>query len=108
MKVLLDTHLFLWCLSDDRKLTKSARSKILFASEIYVSSASIWEAAIKIGLKKLDADINELISCIDKSGFIELPVTARHAARVCSLQDHHRDPLIESSLPSQSKNRSPC
>lgn len=93
MKLLLDTHIFLWCAKDDRRLSKAARSKILHAAQVYVSSASIWEAAIKIKLKKLQADIDELVDAIDECGFSELAVTAQHAASVCRLADVHRDPF---------------
>lgn len=58
MRFLLDTHIFLWWVKSDRRFPKVARTKILDASEVYVSSASIWEATIKIKLKKLDADVD--------------------------------------------------
>lgn len=93
MRLLLDTHVFLWCVNNDRRLTKVYRTKILNASEVYVSSASIWEASIKIKLKKLDADIDQLMNAITKSGFMELPITALHAAAVFHLSDIHRDPF---------------
>lgn len=60
---------------------------------MFVSSASIWEASIKIGLGKLDADVSRLVSEITASGFLELPVTARHAAVVGGLPNVHRDPF---------------
>ncbi|MEI8124338.1 MAG: type II toxin-antitoxin system VapC family toxin [Parachlamydiaceae bacterium] len=93
MRLLIDTHVFLWCVNNDRKLTKKARSKILDADEVYVSAASIWEATIKIRLKKLDADVDALVEAITKSGFLELPITARHASAVNRLKDIHRDPF---------------
>ncbi|MBA2369165.1 MAG: type II toxin-antitoxin system VapC family toxin [Candidatus Protochlamydia sp.] len=93
MRLLLDTHVFLWCIKDNRRLNKSARSKILDASVVYVSSASIWEASIKIKIKKLDANIDQMIDAIAESGFLELPITARHAAAVNQLADIHRDPF---------------
>jgi PIN domain nuclease of toxin-antitoxin system len=93
MRLLLDTHVYLWWLQDHPKLSKAARARIIGASEVFVSSASIWEAAIKKGLGKLDADVNELVDEIVKSGFRELPVTAIHAARVAALPDLHRDPF---------------
>lgn len=93
MRLLLDTHIFLWCIKDDAKLSKSIRSKILHASEVYVSSASIWESTIKIALKKLDADVNEIVEAVVESGFLELPITALHAATVVVLPDIHRDPF---------------
>ena len=58
MRLLLGTHIFLWAIKNDRRLSKAIRSKVLNASDVYVSSASIWEAVIKVKLKKLDADVN--------------------------------------------------
>ncbi|MFL9922425.1 type II toxin-antitoxin system VapC family toxin [Paraburkholderia fungorum] len=93
MRLLLDTHVFLWSVTDDRKLTKAARKLILDADDVFVSSASIWEASIKAGLGKLDVDVDLLVSEIEASGFSELPVRAVHAAMVRSLPDIHRDPF---------------
>ena len=93
MRLLLDTHVFLWCVRDDRRLTKSIRALIAGANEVYVSGASIWEVAIKQRLGKLEVDIDQLVLAISRSGFIELPVTARHAAAVSRLPDLHRDPF---------------
>lgn len=93
MRILLDTHVFLWWVDGDSKLLKSAKALILNASEVYVSSASIWEACIKLKLGKLDADIEKLANAIIESGFLELPVTVRHAVGVYELPDLHRDPF---------------
>ncbi|SOY39779.1 PilT protein domain protein [Cupriavidus taiwanensis] len=93
MRLLLDTHIYLWAVADDRKLSKAARKIISDADEVFVSSASIWEASIKAGLGKLDADVTELVSAIETSGFKELPVRAAHAALVRNLPDIHRDPF---------------
>jgi PIN domain nuclease of toxin-antitoxin system len=93
MRLLLDTHVFLWSVTDDRKLTKAARKLILDANDVFVSSASIWEASIKAGLGKLDVDVDLLVSEIEASGFSELPVRAVHAAMVRNLPDIHRDPF---------------
>jgi PIN domain nuclease of toxin-antitoxin system len=93
MRLLLDTHIYLWSVTDDRKLSKAARKLILEAEEVYVSGASIWEASIKAGLGKLDADVDMLVAEIEASGFLELPVRAIHAALVRNLPDIHRDPF---------------
>lgn len=93
MKLLLDTHVFLWFLADSPKLTKKARAKILAADDVFVSAASIWEATIKSALGKLDAVPEDLVEGIEASGFLELPVRARHAARVNQLAREHRDPF---------------
>jgi|SRR5450830_82845 len=93
MRLLLDTHIYLWWLQDSQKLSKEARTKIIAASEVYVSSASIWEAAIKVGIGKLEADVSQLISEIENSGFQELPISAKHALTVMQLPDIHKDPF---------------
>jgi PIN domain nuclease of toxin-antitoxin system len=93
MRLLLDTHIFLWCVKDDQSLSKNARILIQEADEIYISSASIWEATIKIGLGKLSANISDLIPAIYASGFLELPITAKHAASLIELPHIHRDPF---------------
>ena len=91
MRLLLDTHVFLWCVKDDRRLTNAARALLSGADEIYVSSASIWEAAIKDRLGKLAVDVEALVPSIADSGFLELRVTAKHAAAVGRLPDVHND-----------------
>lgn len=93
MNLLLDTHIFIWWLKDDKRLSKKARELIKAGQQIYISSASIWEAAIKIQIGKLDVDINKLVKAIDSEGFVELPITATHAAFVTKLPDYHRDPF---------------
>jgi len=93
VRILLDTHVYLWWLQDHPNLSAAARTKIVAATDVYVSSASIWEAAIKVGIGKLEVDIDQLVAEIDNSGFRELPVSARHAAMVTRLPDIHRDPF---------------
>jgi PIN domain nuclease of toxin-antitoxin system len=93
MRLLLDTHIYIWAVADDPKLKASARMLIQDADEVYISSASIWEAAIKTGLGKLDADVTLLVDGIEASGYRELPVRALHAAMVQHLPNIHRDPF---------------
>lgn len=93
MRILLDTHIYLWWLQDSPKLSPLARDIISSATEVYVSSVSLWEAAIKITFGKLDADITELAAQILPCGFIELPVTAKHVLQLMHLPDLHRDPF---------------
>ena len=93
MRLLLDTHLFLWSVVDSPRLSAEARSSILTADEVYVSAVSIWEVAIKAGLGKIQGDVRQLAEAIGGSGFVELPVTALHAATVAELPPHHRDPF---------------
>jgi PIN domain nuclease of toxin-antitoxin system len=93
MRLLIDTHIFLWFAADDPKLSAAARKLIAGADEVFVSSASIWEASIKVGLGKLEVNVDELVDAIDACGFNELPVYASHAAGVCELPQYHRDPF---------------
>jgi PIN domain nuclease of toxin-antitoxin system len=75
------------------RLTPAAKAAIEGADEVYVSAASLWEIAIKAGTGKLRADVDRLIATVDSSGFLELNVTAEHAAFVAELPQHHRDPF---------------
>lgn len=93
MRLLLDTHIFIWAVMDSRNLGKEARKMILEADDVFVSAASIWEASIKADLGKLDVDIDRLVAEIESSGFRELPVRSVHAALVRTLPDIHRDPF---------------
>jgi PIN domain nuclease of toxin-antitoxin system len=93
MRILLDTHIYLWWLQDNPKLSVQARKIIINADEVYVSSASLWEASIKISLGKLDANITDLEAQIIQSGFIELPVSAKHVLQLALLPAVHRDPF---------------
>lgn len=93
MRLLLDTHVFLWAVADSRKLNAAARRLIQEADEVRVSAASIWEIAIKAGLGKLSGDADQLAAAVEDSGFAELPVTSRHAAMVARLPPHHGDPF---------------
>ena len=93
MRLLLDTQIFLWAVMGSAKLKAEARKAMRDADEIYVSSASIWEIAIKSGLGKLNADPKLIVAAIGDSGFMELPVYSRHAAMVSELPQHHRDPF---------------
>ncbi len=93
MRLLLDTHIFLWAVTGSRLLKPSARQRIESADRVFVSAASIWEIAIKAKLGKIDADAQALAAAIVASGFVELPVTATHAAGVAELELLHSDPF---------------
>ena len=93
MRILLDTHIYLWWLTDSPRLSSTAKSTIQTATEVYVSSASIWEAGIKISVGKLEAEIDDLINGIEANGFTELSITAKHAKQAARLPDIHRDPF---------------
>ncbi|RLA69197.1 MAG: PIN domain nuclease [Epsilonproteobacteria bacterium] len=92
-KYLLDTHIFLWWLSDADKLERKVFDIISDTSnKIYVSSASIWEIAIKEALGKLEVNA-DLDSAIEANGFIELKISAICANATKKLEQIHRDPF---------------
>lgn len=93
MRILLDTHIYLWWLEDSPFLSQAARKVIEGAETVYVSSASLWEAMIKIGLNRLEADPAELVAGIRVSGFTPLPVTPEHTLILTRLAHHHIDPF---------------
>lgn len=96
MRLLLDTHVFLWWLRDDRRLGRATRGTIgAPAAAVHVSAASIWEISIKASIGRLDwrDDDTTLATCIADAGFAELRVTAVHAAAVRDLPRHHTDPF---------------
>jgi PIN domain nuclease of toxin-antitoxin system len=92
VRVLLDTHLLLWALSEPSKLSASIRKQIN-AAEVYISAASIWEISIKSAAGKLAADPTEILSAIEPAGFSLLPVTGEHAVKVAELPPLHKDPF---------------
>jgi len=93
VRLLLDTHVFLWAVSGSPQLKSAIRRTIESADQVYVSAASIWEVAIKARLGKIKADPDELAAAIEASGFIELPERAAHAAAVARLALYHTDPF---------------
>ncbi|HET9210386.1 MAG TPA: type II toxin-antitoxin system VapC family toxin [Thermoanaerobaculia bacterium] len=94
MKLLLDSHAFLWWLAEDQKLSPEAREAVADPSSIvHVSAASIWELAIKAALGKLDLQGADLVEEIAENDFVELPMTARHSSVAANLPRHHQDPF---------------
>jgi len=93
MRLLIDTPIFIWWLKNSSELSKKARDLIINAEEVFVSSASIWEISIKITLKKLKVDVFEVINAIEENGFLEMPITTKHAANLSQLKNIHRDPF---------------
>jgi PIN domain nuclease of toxin-antitoxin system len=92
MRLLLDTHVLLWALSQPAKLTAQTRKKINEA-EVFVSAASIWEIGIKSALGKLNATAGEILAAVEPAGFKMLSITGEHAAKAAELPPLHKDPF---------------
>ena len=106
MRLLLDTHVLVWCLSGDRKLPRATAELIRDpATDVYFSAVSIWEVAIKSALGKMRADANAMLQYLVAEGFTELPVMARHTVATVTLPMHHRDPF-DRLLVAQSRTES--
>lgn len=93
MRILLDTHALIWLMEANPRLNDNARALITNADEVYVSSAGIWEVAIKVRLGKIKTDPQRLFELAQKAGLKELQVSARHAIATQSLPLVHADPF---------------
>ena len=97
MNFLLDTHSFLWFVTNDRRL--SAKSKSLIKdreNQIYFSAASAWEISIKVGLGRLsiEGDLQDfLLQQLTENGFAPLSIDISHSANTINLPDIHKDPF---------------
>ena len=93
MRILLDTHIVYWSYYEVERLPAKANQLIHEAEMVFVSAATIWEIAIKARLGKINASPKRLTDHIQKAGFHELPVLAKHAVIVSDLPLHHTDPF---------------
>ena len=97
MKVLLDTHTFLWWVLDDSKLSKKARDVLKNSEhEIFLSVVSAWEIAIKFRLKKMSLSKKPedfVLEHMNLNAMVPLSIQMKHALRVSELPDHHEDPF---------------
>ena len=97
MKLLLDTHTFLWFCQDDPLLSASAKTLIEDpANQKFVSIASCWEIAIKVGLGKLklgESSVTYFPNALSRTGFDLLAIALPHATGVEGLPLHHKDPF---------------
>jgi PIN domain nuclease of toxin-antitoxin system len=97
MRLLLDTHAFLWWLDGDAALSPAARTAIADeTNEVFVSAASSWEIATKFRLGKLPGAApvaSDVAGALAAQGFTELPITVRHGETAGALPGPHRDPF---------------
>lgn len=111
MRALLDTHTFLWWITDDPRLSARAREVIGDGeNKIFLSAASGWEMAIKakLGKLRLPGDpVSFIAEQIAVNGFDSLPVQMSHALFVYALPSYHRDPF-DRLLVAQAKLENLC
>lgn len=97
MRLLLDTHAFLWAIAEQSRLSDRVRGWLEDGNnEAWVSIASIWEIAIKAGLGRLrlPSDLGGFLATqLVVSSFQVLPIALEHAVAVRDLPLHHRDPF---------------
>lgn len=97
MRLLLDTHTFLWWVMDDPRLSAVARRAIGdAANEVWLSAASALEIAMKTqrGRLQLPQSPERFVPRqLQVNGFQPLPIRLEHALRVFALPEHHRDPF---------------
>ena len=97
MSLLIDTHILLWLLVGSSRLTHDAYATLADRrNTLFLSAASTWEIAIKVGLGKLDLPVDLqawLPGELDAGGIRLLPIRLEHTLGIEGLPLHHRDPF---------------
>jgi len=93
MRILLDTHVYLWWLDNPVLLSKKAVELIENPNNtIYISAVVSWEISIKASVGKLNVS-SDVMDYIVKNSFIELPITVKHTRELVALENLHKDPF---------------
>lgn len=99
MKFLIDTHILIWLAVSPERISKSAFEIIENPqNDLYVSTVTLWEIAIKLSIKKLNLkglEISDLVQICNEQGIkiVQLPVSAVSKYRILPIKDNHRDPF---------------
>ena len=97
MRLLIDTHIFIWYILNDSRLATSVKTSIAAEdTEVLLSVASLWELAIKHshGKLKLKIPFKDLATVELKNNFINiLPISPAHTIEVAKLPHFHKDPF---------------
>jgi PIN domain nuclease of toxin-antitoxin system len=107
MSYLLDTHVLLWYINGDTRLSQSHQQLIEDPeTDIALSYVSLWEITIKVSLNKLklSGDIEELIALINDTGISLIDISTQDLIELKDLPFHHRDPF-DRLLVAQAKSR---
>ena len=93
MRVLVDTHVFIWCDQQPNRVDATLLARLQdVRNDIFVSVASVWEIAIKRATGKL-AFAAPIVETVGRLGFELLPITGAHAEHAGGLPRHHNDPF---------------
>ncbi len=93
MKILIDTHIFLWAISNPERLNNKYRSELeTLANTVFLSAISVAELMIKSSLGKLEVNFDPAAIALE-TGFELLPFSAQAALQLKDLPFHHRDPF---------------
>jgi PIN domain nuclease of toxin-antitoxin system len=93
VRLLLDTHVFLWWNNHPDMITDPLRRAITDrTNEIFISAASVWEIGIKRAIGKLEFT-QPIVGAVAAHGFTLLPITGQHAEHAAQLPRHHADPF---------------
>jgi PIN domain nuclease of toxin-antitoxin system len=96
MKYLIDTHIVIWIIEDSPRLTETMRRALMDEdSKKYVSMASAWEVALKLGTGKIQlvGGLQAFFDILDKYGISTLPIEREYLEQIPNLPVHHKDPF---------------
>ena len=93
MRLLVDTHVFIWCDRQPRRVDATLLARLRDGrNDVFVSSATVWEIAIKRATGKL-AFAGPIVDTVERLGFELLPISGAHAEHAGGLPRHHNDPF---------------
>jgi len=93
MKLLLDTNVLLWYFLGSERIESAKELIVSENTEVFFSTVSLWEIALKVRVNKLGIDIDELIFFTKKYSFFELPMTSDYIKTYLELSSLHKDPF---------------
>ena len=95
MRLLLDTHVIIWFATGDQRLGEHLETISDPANDVFVSTVSLMEIAVKLRIGKLRLDMDRLVSGLTEQGVEILPLSARHTLELLRLPVHaeHKDPF---------------
>ncbi len=94
MKLLIDTHIFVWMTGEPERLSPAAAAAVVHpGNDVFLSAVSVWEIAIKRALGRLSFPLERLDAVLAEMGVEVLDLTAAHGIAAGGLPRHHDDPF---------------